>query len=139
MDISALPDDVLASTLAFLDTVDAVGAASRVSTRWRGVLDAHPLLYEPLLFELDPLCVLGPSGVAAALRAGVGGLEMLRLLGDSSSCSQCDVVGGAPLISRDDFTRSCLACARSLYLGNDERDASESSGAVSDGSSFEIC
>jgi hypothetical protein len=105
--MEALPDDVLAGALSFLDAASLV-RASGVCRLWRGLLDALPTVWEGALFELDPCAVLGPEGVAAALGAGRSCLKLVHALGDSR-CGTCRT-RGAVLYAATPGQRAC-SCA----------------------------
>ena len=85
--INALPEDVLAGALAFLDAPSLVRCGG-VCRGWRALLNEKPHTWEGALFELDPCAVLGPAGVAAALDAGRSCLDIAHSLGDSR-CGCC--------------------------------------------------
>jgi hypothetical protein len=85
--INALPEDVLAGALAFLDAPSLVRCGG-VCRGWRALLTEKPHTWEGALFELDPCAALGPAGVAAALDAGRSCLDIAHSLGDSR-CGCC--------------------------------------------------
>ena len=107
--INALPADVLAGALAFLDAPSLV-RASGVCRRWRGLLDERPAVWEGALSELDPCAVLGPAGFAAAVGAGKTPLRLVHALGDSR-CGKCGRRGAryyAPVAARRACGSACV-------------------------------
>jgi hypothetical protein len=105
MTFALLNDDCVFGVLRFLDVCSLVRSSS-VSRRWQNLVDSRHLAWEGALAELDPFGDLGAAGFMAAVRGGLGCLEIAERLGvPLCACGEETV-----RFSRDDVAFICNAC-----------------------------